>query len=59
MAVDFNTIFVFLFILVLGALGITDMVESRKNAQHPGQAFFGLLYLVGATGLILYKMKSP
>lgn len=56
---DFNTVFVVLFILLLGALGIADMVESRKgDSQQLGQPFFGLLYLVGAVGLILYKIKS-
>lgn len=56
---DFNTIFVVMFILLLGALGVADMVESRKgNPQQLGQPFFGLLFLVGAVGLILYKIKS-
>ena len=55
---DFNTVFVVLFILLLGALGVADMVESRKSSQQLGQPFFGLLYLVGAVGLILYKIKS-
>ncbi len=56
---DFNTIFVVLFILLLGALGVADMIESRNgNSQKVGQPFFGLLFLVGTVGLILYKMKS-
>ena len=55
---DFNTVFVVLFILLLGALGVADMVESRKSSQQVGQPFFGLLFLVGAVGLILYKIKS-
>lgn len=56
---DFNTIFVFIFIGLMAALGVSSMIESRKSPpQTPGQAFFGLLFLVGATGLILYKMKS-
>ena len=56
--VDFNTIFVLLFIGLMGALGVADFVEARKTPQTPGQPFFGLLFLVAAVGLILYKMKS-
>ena len=55
---DFNTIFVFLFIALMAGLGISNMVESRKMPQTPGQPFFGLLFIVGAMGLILYQMKS-
>lgn len=55
---DFNTIFVFLFIAMMAALGVADMLEARKNPAHVGQPFFGLLFLVAAVGLILYKMKS-
>jgi hypothetical protein len=56
--VDFNTLFVFLFIALMAALGVANFVEARKTPQMPGQPFFGLLFLVAATGLILYKMKS-
>ena len=56
--VDFNTIFVLLFIGLMAALGVANFVEARKTPQTPGQPFFGLLFLVAATGLILYKMKS-
>jgi hypothetical protein len=56
--VDFNTIFVLLFIALMGALGVADFVEARNTPQTPGQPFFGLLFLVAALGLILYKMKS-
>jgi hypothetical protein len=55
---DFNTIFVFIFIAMMAALGVADMLEARKNPAVPGQPFFGLLFLVAAVGLILYKMKS-
>jgi dipeptide/tripeptide permease len=56
--VDFNTIFVLLFIGLMAGLGVANFVEARKTPQMPGQPFFGLLFLVAATGLILYKMKS-
>ena len=56
--VDFNTIFVFLFIDLMAGLGVANFVEARKTPQMSGQPFFGLLFLVAATGLILYKMKS-
>lgn len=55
---DFNTLFVFVFIALMLGLGVASMVEARKTPQTPGQSFFGLLFLVAATGLILYKMKS-
>jgi len=56
--VDFNTIFVFLFIALMAGLGVANFVEARNTPQMSGQPFFGLLFLVAATGLILYKMKS-
>lgn len=55
---DFNTIFVFMFIALMIGMGVADMIEARKQPQMPGQPFFGLLFLVAAMGLILYKMKS-
>jgi len=55
---DFNTIFVLLFIALMAGLGVSNMVEARKSPTTPGQPFFGLLFLVAAVGLILYKMKS-
>ena len=55
---DFNTIFVLIFIALMAGLGVANFVESRKTPQTPGQPFFGLLFLVAAAGLILYKMKS-
>jgi hypothetical protein len=55
---DFNTIFVFIFIALMGGLGVANFVEARKTPQMPGQPFFGLLFLVATASLILYKMKS-
>lgn len=56
---DFNTIFVYLFIAMFAALGVTDMVEAKKESQFTGQPFFGLMFIIGAIALILYKIKSP
>ena len=55
---DFNTIFVFIFIALMTALSVAHFVEARKTPQTTGQPFFGLLFMVAAIGLVLYKMKS-
>jgi hypothetical protein len=55
---DFNLMFLVLLILVLGALGVANFVEARKSSQV-GQPMFGLLYLVFAVGLIVYKIQNP
>lgn len=58
MDVDFNTIFLVLFVMILIALSVSNFVEATKNQQKPFQNFFGLLYLVIAIGLIIYKMQD-
>lgn len=57
---DFNMIFFVLFVLLFMALALTNMIASRsKQYSTPGQVFFGLLYLIGAVVLVLYKMNNP
>ena len=57
---DFNLAFLVLLVLVLSALSIANFVESQsKGRRQVGQAFFGLLYLVFAVGLIVYKIQTP
>ena len=61
MAVDLNTAFVALFAVLFAALGVANTVEGYKLKQklYPGQAIFGILFLAGATGIFLYKIKNP
>jgi hypothetical protein len=56
---DFNTIFVWIFILMFAALGVSDFIEARKSPTFKGQAFFGLLFLVASVSLLLHKVKTP
>ena len=58
--VDFNMLFFVLFVLLFLALALTNMISARsKQYSTPGQMFFGLLYLIGAVVLVLYKMNNP
>jgi hypothetical protein len=52
--------FMILLILILGALGVSNFVEASSKGQNKmGQRFFGLLYILFAFGLILYKISHP
>jgi len=52
--------FMFLLVLILGALGVSNFVEaSSKDQNQVGQRFFGLLYIIFALGLIVYKISNP
>jgi hypothetical protein len=60
MAADFNMLFFVLFVLLFVALAITNMVAARtQQYAKPGQMYFGMLYLIGAMILIVYKMNNP
>ena len=53
-------LFFVLFVLLLSALAITNMVASRtQQYAKPGQMYFGMLYLIGAVILVVYKMNNP
>jgi len=53
-------LFFVLFVLLFLALALTNMISARsKQYSTPGQMFFGLLYLIGAVVLVLYKMNNP
>lgn len=53
-------LFMVLLVLILGALSVSNFVEASSKGQNQlGQRFFGLLYLVLALGLILYKISNP
>ena len=57
---NIDTAFLILLVLVLGALGVANFIESQSKGQKQvGQGFFGLLYLVFAVGLIIYKIQNP
>ena len=55
----FDLAFTILLVLILGALGVSNFVESTQNRRTPYQQFFGLLYLIAAIGLVLYKIANP
>lgn len=58
MIVDFNTGFVFLFVLIIGALGVTDFVEASQDRQKPFQRYFGLVYIMLAMVLLAFKVVN-
>lgn len=59
MAADFNMLFFVLFVLLFAALAITNMVASRtQQYAKPGQMYFGMLYLIGAVILVVYKVNT-
>ena len=52
--------FMILLVLILGALGVTNFVEAGTQPDNKlGRRFFGLLYLLFAIGLVLYKISHP
>lgn len=52
--------FMVLLVLILGALGVTNFVEAGKQSDNKmGRRFFGLLYILFAAGLVLYKISNP
>jgi uncharacterized membrane protein YeiB len=56
---DFNTAFLVLFVMILGALGVSNFVEgSTKSQAKPYQNYFALLYILMAFGLIAYKITN-
>jgi hypothetical protein len=52
-------LFMVLFLLVLSGLGVANFVESTNNQAKTGQKFFGLLYILMAVLLIVYKIQNP
>ena len=57
----FNSEFAFLvlFVAIIGALGVSNFVEASNSQATPYQRYFGLLYILMALGLIVYKMSNP
>lgn len=58
MLVDFNTGFLFLFALIIGALGVTGFIEASQDRQKPYQRYFGLVYIMLAMVLLAVKISS-
>lgn len=57
---DFNLLFLILFVLIIGALGVSNFVEaSNKSQATPFQRYFALLYVLMAVGLVIYKISNP
>ena len=55
-----DTMFLVAFALLLTGLGISNFVEWKSKGQsQTGQAFFALLYIVGAIALGVYKINNP
>lgn len=51
-------LFMVLFLLILTALGVANFVESTNNQAKTGQKFFGMLYILMAVLLIVYKIQN-
>jgi uncharacterized membrane protein YidH (DUF202 family) len=57
---DFNLAFLILFVLVIGALSIASFVDgSRKAPSQPYQMYMGIVYLMIALGLVVFKVANP
>ena len=55
---DFNVAFLVLFVAIIMALGVANFVEASKNQARPYQRYFGLLYIILALGLVVYKISE-
>jgi len=53
-----DTGFYFLFVLIVGALMITNYLQSRTNMKTPYQDYFGLVYLIGLVFLLITGWKN-
>jgi hypothetical protein len=51
-------LFMALFLMVLAGLGVANFVESSTSQAKTGQKFFGLLYILMALLLIVYKIQN-
>jgi hypothetical protein len=52
-------LFMVLFLMVLAGLGVANFVESSSGQAKTGQKFFGMLYILMAVLLIVYKIQNP
>jgi hypothetical protein len=56
---DLNFMFMILFVAVLTALGVANFVQAPTSQNTTSDRMIGLLYIIGAAGLIAYKIQSP
>ena len=53
---DLNFMFMLLFVAILSALGVSNFVQSDGKMSNN---MIGLLYIVGAIGIVIYKVQNP
>jgi len=51
--------FMILFVAVLSALGMANIIQAPSSQNTTSDRMIGLLYIIGATGLIVYKISNP
>ena len=58
--INFNTIFLILFVMCLFALGVANFVEMKNNQNKlTGRGYHAILFIGFGVGLALYKMMNP
>jgi hypothetical protein len=56
---DFNLAFLFLFVLIIGALAVANFVEGSQKNPQPYQTYMAVVYLLVALGLVVFKISKP
>lgn len=56
---DLSFMFMLLFVAVLTALGVANIVQAPSSQNTTSDRMIGLLYIIGAVGLIIYKIQNP
>jgi len=56
---DLSFMFMLLFVAVLAALGVANIVQAPSSQNTTSDRMIGLLYIIGAAGLIVYKIQNP
>ena len=54
--IDLNFMFMLLFVAILMALGIINFIQEKDSKINN---MIGLLYIVGALGIVIYKIQTP
>ena len=54
---DLNFMFMLMFVAILMALGISNFVQAKADRKMSDN-FFGLLYILAALALIVYKIQN-
>lgn len=53
-----NLLFLVLFALIFGAIGVSNFVEASNNQAKPGQRYTGMMWLTLAAALVIYKISN-